>query len=399
MACTSSEKEESPKKTAFPLKIEEVGQRYLALERFSGTILVGKNDSVLFEKSYGMADYKQQTAFAPATAFKAGSLTVNVIHFMIEKMAANALIQLDEKVATYLPNLQGDYTINDLLQDQTGLPTIEEMKDNHPDMEYETIAFANKAIIDRENSKPSDLGDHLLGKVIERQHGNLDQALEIYLGDLGLENTYFVKENAAEAMGYLVKYQPEKTTVYPSPSYLYEEAYSHHGLKTTARDLLKMSKVVFKEARNLHGYLADDGFSYTLLKEKEKQQTIIVLSNRRHPVSDEIATSIQAILAETTYQLPLLRAPVKIDPAMLSTYTGWYAINPTIKFEVITENDSLFVMMGPNKVAILPQSNHQFYMLGNDAAMRFLHDSIGKVNRVELLNGFLKSDQFATKVE
>ena len=87
-----------------------------------------------------------------------------------------------------------------------------------------------------------------------------------------------------------------------------------------------------------------------------------------------------------------------IDPTLLQEYTGWYAINANMKVEIITENDSLFVMMGPNKVAILPQSDNQFYMKDNDAAMRFLRDASGKVNEIELLDGFINGEQRAKRV-
>lgn len=397
VACNSSKKQETTDKVGFAPKINEIGQRYLALERFSGVILVAQEDSVLFEGFYGMANQEKQQAFSSKTAFKVGTLSIDVTRFIINQMVINKSIDLEEKAATYLPQIKGDYTVNQLLNYETGLPNIATLKTLHSDVTYAPITFANLAITNPENSGPSDLANHILGKIIEVKHKSLDNALAMYLGDLGLENTYFVKENSEEATGYLIENKGEGLKAYPATPYNYAEAYSHSGLKTTARDLLKMSSIVFKTTSRNYAYLNDDAFSFMLMKEKNR--TIIILSNRRHPIGDEIAESVQAIVEGKPYQLPLLRETVKIDPKLLHDYTGWYAINPNVKVEVITENDSLFVMMGPNKVALLPQSDHQFYMQNNDASMRFLRDSTGKVTRTALLNGFITTDQFAEKVE
>jgi hypothetical protein len=64
-----------------------------------------------------------------------------------------------------------------------------------------------------------------------------------------------------------------------------------------------------------------------------------------------------------------------------------------MNFEVLNENDSLFVMMGPNKIHLIPQSENQFYMEQMDASMRFLRDTNNKVEEVVLLDGFLDGNK------
>ena len=125
--------------------------------------------------------------------------------------------------------------------------------------------------------------------------------------------------------------------------------------------------------------------------------SIIVLSNRRNPITEEISNSIRAILANKDYSLPLLREPIEIDKSLLSQYSGNYSLNENISFEVQIINDSLYVLLGPNKIFLVPQSSNQFYMIETDASMRFLRDSTNLVDRVELLNGFIESNQIAKK--
>ena len=152
------------------------------------------------------------------------------------------------------------------------------------------------------------------------------------------------------------------------------------------------------KAINIEGYLENDGFSYSLTNNVEKNLLIIVLSNRRHPVAGEMAKSIGAILEGKAYNTPLTRKPFPINSDLLNDYTGKYILNENVSFEVISSQDSLYVLLGPNKVVLIPQSENQFYMIDNDAAMRFGRDSTGAVNSVRLLNGFTDSQEQALRI-
>ncbi|WP_338359721.1 hypothetical protein [Yeosuana marina] len=93
-----------------------------------------------------------------------------------------------------------------------------------------------------------------------------------------------------------------------------------------------------------------------------------------------------------------MRKPFKIDKNLLKEYSGTYSLNQNINFDILNENDSLFVMLGPNKIHLIPQSNNQFYMEQGDASIRFIRDSTNLVNEVVLLNGFLDGDK-ASRIE
>ena len=95
--------------------------------------------------------------------------------------------------------------------------------------------------------------------------------------------------------------------------------------------------------------------------------------------------------------LNAIKLSLDIDKTILNDFTGNYAVNENVRFEVLNQNDSLFVLMGPNKVYLIPQSSNQFYMTEMDASMRFLRDSIGLVDKIVLLNGFIEGDQIAQR--
>ena len=157
-----------------------------------------------------------------------------------------------------------------------------------------------------------------------------------------------------------------------------------------------MTKIINSNSANIleiEGYLENDGFSYSVVNNPQNKISIIVLSNRRHPVAKEISNSIDSILKDKEYRIPLARKQFEIDKKLLKDYSGSYSLNANMNLEVLNENDSLFVMMGPNKIHLKPQSENQFYMEQMDASMRFLRDTNNKVIEVVLLDGFLDGNR------
>lgn len=373
-------------------QINELASRYLELGRFSGTILVAKGDTILFENSYGMADYQKKKPFTKKTSFKVGAITELFTRYIIRQLANTESIHLDSLVATYLPKIQGKYTVRDLLEHQSRLPTIQATKEKYPDLPYNTITFANKAVVNEKNIY-SDLGYNLLGAIIESQSKkSYRAAVQTYFAKLALEATYFTplkNKEGDNAKGYVYRNYGGKTMeLRAAPQYVTQEAFSSNGLKASARDLWKLAGFLPDQNIQKSGYTPQDGFSYSLLK--DGRQILIVLSNRRQPITHEIVQAIRAIYKGQAYQLPLPRKTVKVEPAIYKAYIGKYKLGPNRSFEVTMAQDSLFALMGPMKVALYPQSKNQFYMKERDAAMRFVSDTTGVVGSVILYDGFLK---------
>ena len=332
-------------------KIDQLASRYSALGRFSGTILVAKKEQILFNQSYGLADYTNQQAFTDSTAFKIGSISELFTAYIIEQMALEKLINLDQTLPTYLPETNSNKTISALLT-------------------------------------ANDTSYHLLGQLIEKKLNlPFQQVIKKYCLPVGLTTTFFQKENEHLAKGYLFhNYRDKGIELEEAPTYDIKKAFSSYGLKSSAKDLFRFGQL-FSESIDKSGYLSEDGFSYTF--QKDKDLMIIILSNRRHPVSEEMATSISAIVNYQTYELPLLRNPIDVNPILFKKYIGIYEVNPNFSFEVIQNSDSLFTLMGANKTHLIPQADNQFYYQDFDAAIRFLTDSSLIINEAVLYNGFL----------
>ncbi len=293
-------------------------------------------------------------------------------------MAIRDKFQLTDKISKYITEIKSDLTINDVL--------------NHK---------PNFAIESSDKHERNDLDYNSLGLLIEKISGkSFQENIEEYSKDLGLENTYFQKVDSTLAIGYLYhNYQGNGLELQRSPVSNLENIFSSNGLKSTAKDLAKVINSNSENELAIDGYLENDGFSYSIVNNPKIKLAIIVLSNRRHPISDEISNSINAIIQDKAYRLPLARKPFIIKPDLLNDYHGKYVLNKNVTFEVLNENDSLFVLLGSNKVSLIPQSENQFYMIDMDASMRFVRDSTEKVTQVVLLNGFVNSQERATKLE
>lgn len=400
IAACSTEKKiiTEPQKSTETNKIDVLANRYLALGRFSGTILVSNHDSIIFNHSYGMADYESQKPFSDSTSFKVGRITELFTTRIIKEMDEKGMIDTKSRVQKYLPEIEATYSIEDLVNHQSGLPNIKALEKDIPEPEYATIGYANMTSPDTSNSVLySDLGYNLLGMVIEKvNNASYQQVIEQYFPNY--DNTYFQKKAKEQARGYqFYNAYGNGPVLVQSLSYDLEKAFSNSGIKSTAKDILKLIRLYPKKALEINGFIEGDGFSYSLFNTKYGL-TILVLSNRRHPVANEISHSIKAIYEGAPYETPLLRKTVSIDTSLLEEYAGHYEVRPNFTVEVFTDKDSLFIKMGSNNVSLLPQSKNQFYMQENDAAIRFIRDSANIISGAILYNGFLKGKEIK-KVE
>lgn len=374
-------------------KIDSLAIRYLELNRFSGTILIAKEDSILYNNNFGLANYKENKPFSNITAFKIGEISELITENIILEMVNQEKIKLSDKVSKHIPEIKISLTIDDLLNKSNSLPNIQTIHKQYPEVDYSTISYTNLSNEFSETSIKSELHYNILGLLIERINGlSFQKNIKNYSNRLGLKNTYLKKNDSSTALGYLYNnYRGKGDELHQAPHYDLNIAYSSYGIKSSTYDLLKI--INLEDEIDINGYIKNDGFSYSIYNNPKTKTSIIILSNRRHPVCKEISNSILSILKGFKYRLPLSRKPFNINTELLKDYTGTYSLNENMNFNVINNNDSLFVVMGPNKIHLIPQSSNQFYMQQTDASMRFSRDSNNLVNEVTLLNGFLNGDK------
>lgn len=94
-----------------------------------GSILIQKGDSVLFSKSYGLADLKTKSPITENTLFNLGSISKTFVAYAVLHLAEQKKLSLDDPLLQYFPafknkELVKEVTIRHLLTHTSGLPDI-----------------------------------------------------------------------------------------------------------------------------------------------------------------------------------------------------------------------------------------------------------------------------------
>jgi beta-glucosidase-like glycosyl hydrolase/CubicO group peptidase (beta-lactamase class C family) len=109
------------------LKIDDLMEKAIATRATpGGTVLVAKNGSVVFEKSYGHLDYQGSVEVTDKTMYDLASLTkVLATTQAIMFLESRGLLDLDKPLQAYLPELEGTnkapLRIRDILTHEAGL--------------------------------------------------------------------------------------------------------------------------------------------------------------------------------------------------------------------------------------------------------------------------------------
>ena len=103
---------------------EEVDS-YLTSQNFQGTVLVGKDKTIIFAKGYGFCDNKskQSDLITPASTFETGSVTKQLTAAAIMQLVQKRKLSLDDKLSKFFPEYEhGDeITVRMLLNMRSGL--------------------------------------------------------------------------------------------------------------------------------------------------------------------------------------------------------------------------------------------------------------------------------------
>lgn len=93
-------------------------------KKFSGSVLVAKNNEIIFNESYGYSNKEKGIKNTPQTKFMIGSMTKSVTALCIMQLAEKGMLSVQQNIEEYIPDLykgQG-ITIHHLLTHTSGIP-------------------------------------------------------------------------------------------------------------------------------------------------------------------------------------------------------------------------------------------------------------------------------------
>lgn len=391
---------------------------------FSGAALVAKDGKLLFAKGYGMADVEKKVPNTPQTKFLIGSITKQFTATLIMQLVAQKKLSLDDPITKYLtdyPKATGDrVTIRHLLSHTSGIPSYTDdealmNRRDQPATQQEIVAVFKDLPLQFEPGSTfrySNSNYFLLGQIIEKITGeSYEQYLRAHiLKPLGMNNTGYMDYSIKDlATGY----EPDSTRkpipalkVTPMGPFAAGALYSTvgdlliwdqalYGSKALSQDLLKQMWTPNLDSYGF-GWVIDslyghkriwhnggiDGFVSGFQRFVDDGLCIVFLSNYTGSPEGQISASLAAIAFDKPYALPVIKTPVKIDPALLADYTGAYQIAPNVYRLITRQGDSLFAQRtaGAQRYIVPESKDKFFYDYDNAVTIEFIRDSAGKVS-------------------
>ena len=188
---------------------------------FSGTVLIGIDGRIAFEKGYGLANAEWNIPNGPATKFRIASLTKQFTGACILLLQERGQLDVQDKISKYvsgLPESWQSITLHQLLTHTSGIPNYAEMP--RVEQELNRTGATPREMVELAATKPlefkpgtqlhySNTGYVLLGMVIERISGMsyrefLQKNIFTPLGmrNSGYDNQTMILSNRAS--GYMV---------------------------------------------------------------------------------------------------------------------------------------------------------------------------------------------------
>lgn len=304
-------------------KIDEVCGKYQELGIISGVVLLAKDGNTVYEKSFGCADYNNNTLNTKSTHFNIASITKIFTREMIFQLKDEGKLSLNDSLSKYLdifPEETGDkITVQMLIDMKAGLGDY--MID--PGFNKDPARFTSVSeLLDLIKNEPllyepgtseqySNSGYVVLGGIIEKITGksykeNLQERIFI---PAQMSSTYFEWKKGAvpnSAKGSSISFSGNKksidTFISPSPA---------GGIYTTAEDLLKFDNFI-KKRNGAGGNIAAGGTPLwnSILGNYMNGYTLIILSNLGR-MAEELEMRINDILHSKPYKEPGL--PLEIN--------------------------------------------------------------------------------------
>lgn len=403
-------------------------QAHVAINDFSGTVLIMKNDRAILKKSYGLADREWNINNTVDTKYRIGSITKQFTAASTLLLEEKGKLSVNDKLSKYFPDFpKGDsITLHMLLCHRSGIGDYSE------DNRFDTLSKFKRSkefMISYFKNLPFDFSPntsyrycntnyYLLGCIIEKVSGLSfhDFVVQNILSPLDMKNTSV--EIAEEIVQKRAKgYERTRNGFINERSYALELLYSAGGMYSTVEDLYKwdvamkkgllLSDASMKKMFTPHtltdthyGYGAvidtfqnhyriwhsGGGFAFNsnISRFPSDNLCVIVLSNDQ-AASESISNALSAILFDVDVQSPYVHKEEILKPKDLEKFTGkWVGETNGVKSEmVIFIKDGKLYRKAPkaNDLELIPESATKFfYSDGSDRQMEFVLTKKGTID-------------------
>lgn len=401
--------------------------------RFNGNVLVAEKGKIIFQRSYGYADFGTGRMLNDSTVFELASVSKQFTATAILILRDQGKLKLSDSLRKFFPEIPyHNVTLYHMLTHTSGLPDYESHMNKSWDKSR--IAFNSDMIEFLAKEKPpvdfppgtkweySNTAFAILASIVEKVSGEsfsgfLDRSVFKPLGmnQSRIYNTRRSKKDTIANYAYgfiyndmLKRYMlPDSIPTLDFVRYLdglqgdgvvnsttgdlvkWDRAVKNHTLLNieTQREMLSGHELVDTANKYYYGYGVFvrgniiehsggwPGYVTNLARDVEKDQTFIVLSNNASE-SSGIARALQEIMSGKPVVMPYEHKTVALDSGILKKYAGNYG-----DFSLQAIGSSLYkVLRSGRKIEFKAESDFRFFRTGNiDEQIEFETDNTGKV--------------------
>lgn len=431
-AVNAQQSKSAPTAEVIAAKANEYMQAQVGVNGFSGSVLIGQGDAVLFAKGYGLANAEFNISNTPQTKFRLGSITKQFTAMAIMILAEKGKLSFDDPISKYIensPEAWKDVTIHHLLSHTSGLPNFTSLPTYNASMPLPTTPSKT---IDRVRSmkldfKPgekfnySNTGYVTLGAIIEKVSG---ESYEKFLEEnvftpLGMKNTGYdspTKILANRASGFEVSGEKLSHASYLDMTI----PHAAGALYSTVEDLHRWSRALdegklispafapkmYTPVKNNYAYGwvvgkrfgrqfvghggGINGFQTDITRFPSEKLCVVVLCNNNRSQPGAVANGLAAIAFGEKYEVPKKRKFITVAPKTLDSYVGDYQIIPGMVLSITRDGERLFGQAtGQGKAELHAESETVFFVREANAVITFARDATGKITHLMLKQGGL----------
>lgn len=413
---------------------------------FNGSVLIAKDDEILFSKGYGYSNIEEGTKNTSDTKFAIADLTTTFTSMAIMQLYEKGLLDLDDAISKYISGMvYGEQiTIKHLMTHTSGIIDYMGMLDTLPfafkDLDRESIV---EIII---NSPPlseptvewryNRTGYILLGHIVEKiskltleeyfeenifkplkmnntgTYSDSDQKLDLAKGYMGFLNFDLIEDTDTS-----IKNTYGSGYMYSTVEDLFKW---DMALKTDKLVKLKTLDMIFDpyvtddyfpggfglgwfifKSEDLGDIIyhpgAIDGFTSYISRYIDENYTIIIAINKDNYNYDSIAETLLRILNKKHYQMPSEFFEIQLDSKTLQKYIGLYEHVSGDNISIIENEDQLYAKLpGQGKVEIFPMSETEFFYKIIEAYITFEKNDSGEIVGLQFKKGDIIIDTIKT---
>ena len=408
--------------TNYTIKIDEYMKAEADIYNFSGTVLVKKNNKIIYLKAFGLADMEWDVPNTIDTKYRICSISKTFSSACILILEQEGKLSVNDKLSKYIKDFpNGDkITLHMMLSNTSGIP------DYIPLLQYEAPYEKDSIISTMKKSKYS------FAPGTNHEYSNSNYFLLAYIVEQVTKQTYtsfinqhiFSKANMANTLvdnfdtvvpKRAVGYYPEKNYYVHEDNHYIPNAMGTGDILSTAEDLSKWDDALNNHAilneksktkmftsyntKEPYGYGfnvltfqnkkfyqktgGDGGFKTSMLRIPTDSSCVIALSNNTSN-SIIISFTIAAMLYDANVSLPRKHVEGNIDTTILKKYIGVYRetyMGISWDLKIIAKKGRLYEYKnGEDDIELKPENEKSFfYTNGQDRQLGFETDVKGNV--------------------